>query len=98
MSKCRLLERIKIHLIRIKSEEDPVKEIARIANLSMKSGYRLEAKNEQRRGLCAAWNRCFAVKSCLGLRSIEGIRAGRKTKPGAESLRALPVKHPVSYD
>ncbi|MGD0488761.1 MAG: hypothetical protein ABSB94_16410 [Syntrophorhabdales bacterium] len=39
------LERIKIYLIEIKTEDDLVKEIARIANLSMKLGYQLEAEN-----------------------------------------------------
>ncbi len=39
------LERIKIYPIHIKSEDDLVKEIARIANLSMKLGYQLEAEN-----------------------------------------------------
>ena len=39
------LERIKIYPIQIKSEEDLVREIARIANLSMKLGYGLEAEN-----------------------------------------------------
>jgi len=39
------LERIKIYGIKIKSDEDLVKEIARIANLSMKLGYQLEAEN-----------------------------------------------------
>ena len=39
------LERIKIYPIQIKSEDDLVREIARIANLSMKLGYRLEAEN-----------------------------------------------------
>jgi hypothetical protein len=39
------LERIKIYPIQIKSEDDLVREIARVANLSMKLGYRLEAEN-----------------------------------------------------
>jgi len=39
------LERIKIYPVQIKSEDDLVREIARIANLSMKLGYRLEAEN-----------------------------------------------------
>ena len=39
------LERIKIYSIEIKSEDDLVREIARIANLSMKLGYQLEAEN-----------------------------------------------------
>ena len=39
------LERIKIYPIEIKSEEDLVREIARIANLSMKLGYQLEKEN-----------------------------------------------------
>lgn len=39
------LERIKIYPIQIKSEDDLVREIARIANLSMKLGYRLEAED-----------------------------------------------------
>jgi len=39
------LERIKIYPIQIKSEDDLVSEIARIANLSMKLGYQLEAEN-----------------------------------------------------
>jgi hypothetical protein len=39
------LERIKIYPIQIKSEDDLVREIARIANLSMKLGYQLEAEN-----------------------------------------------------
>jgi hypothetical protein len=39
------LERIKIYPIQVKSEDDLVKEIARIANLSMKLGYQLEAEN-----------------------------------------------------
>jgi hypothetical protein len=38
-------ERIKTYPIEIKSEDDLVKEIARIANLSMKLGYQLEAEN-----------------------------------------------------
>lgn len=39
------LERIKTYPIQIKSEDDLLQEIARIANLSMKLGYRLEAEN-----------------------------------------------------
>ena len=39
------LERIKIYPSQIKSEEDLVKEIARIANFSMRLGYRLEAED-----------------------------------------------------
>ena len=39
------LERIKIYPIQIKSEDDLVREIARIANLSMKLGYQLEKEN-----------------------------------------------------
>jgi hypothetical protein len=39
------LDRIKIYPIVIKSEEDLVREIARIANLSMKLGHQLEAEN-----------------------------------------------------
>ena len=39
------LERIKIYPIEIKSEDDLVREIVRIANLSMKLGYQLEAEN-----------------------------------------------------
>jgi hypothetical protein len=39
------LERIKIYPIKILSEDDLIKEIARIANLSMKLGYQLEAEN-----------------------------------------------------
>jgi hypothetical protein len=39
------MERIKIYPIQIKSEDDLVREIARIANLSMKLGYQLEAEN-----------------------------------------------------
>ena len=39
------LERIKIYPIAIRSEDDLVREIARIANLSMKLGYQLEAEN-----------------------------------------------------
>jgi len=39
------LERIKIYPIQIKSEDDLVREIVRIANLSMKLGYQLEAEN-----------------------------------------------------
>jgi len=39
------LERIKIYPIQIKSEDDLVREIARIANLSMKLGYKLETEN-----------------------------------------------------
>jgi hypothetical protein len=39
------LERIKIYPIKIKSEDDLVKEIARIANLSMRLGYQLEAED-----------------------------------------------------
>ncbi len=39
------LERIRIYPIRIQSEDDLIKEIARIANLSMKLGYQLEAEN-----------------------------------------------------
>jgi hypothetical protein len=39
------LERIKIYPIEIKSEDDLAREIARIANLSMKLGYQLEAEN-----------------------------------------------------
>ena len=38
-------ERIKIYPIKITSEDDLVKEIARIATLSMKLGYQLEAEN-----------------------------------------------------
>ena len=38
-------ERIRIYPIQIKSEDDLVREIARIANLSMKMGYRLESEN-----------------------------------------------------
>ena len=39
------LERIKIYAIKIESEDDQVQEIPRIANLSMKLGYQLEAEN-----------------------------------------------------
>jgi hypothetical protein len=39
------LERIKTYPIQITSKDDLVKEIARIANLSMKLGYRLEGEN-----------------------------------------------------
>ena len=39
------LERIRIYPIQIRSEEDLVGEIARIANLSMKLGYQLESEN-----------------------------------------------------
>jgi hypothetical protein len=39
------LEKIRIYPIEIKSEEDLLKEIARIANLSLKLGYQLEAEN-----------------------------------------------------
>lgn len=39
------LERIKIYPIQIKSEDDLVKEIVRVANLSMKLGYQLEKEN-----------------------------------------------------
>jgi hypothetical protein len=39
------LERIKVYPIEIKSEDDLVREIVRIANLSMKLGYRLEAED-----------------------------------------------------
>ncbi len=39
------LEQIKIYSIKITSEDDLVKEIARIANLSMKLGYQLEAED-----------------------------------------------------
>ncbi len=39
------LERIKIYPIQINSEEDLVREIVRIANLSMKLGYQLEKEN-----------------------------------------------------
>jgi hypothetical protein len=39
------LDRIKIYPIVIKSEDDLMREIARIANLSMKLGYRLEKEN-----------------------------------------------------
>ncbi len=37
------LDRIKIYPIKIQSEDDLVKEVARIANLSMKFGYQLES-------------------------------------------------------
>jgi len=39
------LDRIKIYPVAIKSEDDLMREIARIANLSMKLGYRLEKEN-----------------------------------------------------
>jgi hypothetical protein len=39
------LERIKIYPIQITSEDDLVREIARIANLSIRLGYQLEAEN-----------------------------------------------------
>ena len=39
------LERIEIYPIQIKSEDDLVREIVRIANLSMKLGYQLEKEN-----------------------------------------------------
>jgi hypothetical protein len=39
------LERIKIYSIKIDSEDDLTKEIARIANLSMKLGYQLETEH-----------------------------------------------------
>lgn len=42
-------ERIKIYPIRINSEEDLTREIARIANLSMELGYKLEAENRSLR-------------------------------------------------
>jgi hypothetical protein len=38
-------ERIKIYPIQIKSEDDLVREIVRIANLSMKLGYQLEKED-----------------------------------------------------
>jgi len=43
------LERIKIYPIQIRSEDDLVREIARIANLSMKLGYQLEKENRMLR-------------------------------------------------
>jgi hypothetical protein len=39
------LERIKLYPIQIESEDDLVKGVARIANLSMKLGYQLESEN-----------------------------------------------------
>ena len=39
------IEKIKIYPIRIASETDLIKEIVRIANLSLKLGYRLESEN-----------------------------------------------------
>jgi hypothetical protein len=39
------LDKIKLYAIKIDSEEDLVKEIARIANLSMKLGYQLESED-----------------------------------------------------
>jgi hypothetical protein len=39
------LERIKVYRIGIKTEDDLVRQIARIANLSMRLGYQLEAEN-----------------------------------------------------
>jgi hypothetical protein len=39
------LDRIKVYPIEIKSEDDLVREIVRIANLSMKLGYQLEKEN-----------------------------------------------------
>ena len=39
------LERIKIYHIKIESEDDLVREIARIADISMNLGYKLEAEN-----------------------------------------------------
>jgi hypothetical protein len=39
------LDRIRVYPIQIRSEEDLAKEIARVANLSMVRGYRLEDKN-----------------------------------------------------
>jgi hypothetical protein len=39
------LDKIKIYEIKIESEEDLAKEIARIANLSMKKGYQIEDEN-----------------------------------------------------
>lgn len=39
------LEQIRIYPIRIRSENDLIKEIARVANLSMRLGYQLEAEN-----------------------------------------------------
>jgi hypothetical protein len=39
------IDRIKIYQIKIESEEDLAKEIARIANLSMKKGYQIEDEN-----------------------------------------------------
>lgn len=39
------IERIKIYHITIESEEDLIKEIARIANLSIKKGYQIEDEN-----------------------------------------------------
>ena len=39
------LDRIKIYPVKIQSEDDLIKEIIRIANLSMKLGYQLEAEN-----------------------------------------------------
>ena len=41
------LDQIKIYPIKIQSEDDLIKEISRIANLSMKLGYQLEAKNRK---------------------------------------------------
>ena len=39
------LDRIKIYLIQIKSEDDLLREIVRIANLSKELGYQLEKEN-----------------------------------------------------
>ena len=39
------LERIKIYPVEIASEDDLLKEIARVANLSMMLGYKLEREN-----------------------------------------------------
>jgi len=39
------LDSIKVYPIKIQSEDDLIKEIARVANLSMQLGYRLEAEN-----------------------------------------------------
>jgi hypothetical protein len=60
------LHKIKIYPIKIKSEKDLAKEIARIANFSLKKGYRIQ---DEKRLLTKeeAMNRSVMVLHCLRL-------------------------------
>ncbi|MGA3118141.1 MAG: hypothetical protein ABSF90_27390 [Syntrophobacteraceae bacterium] len=65
--------------IQIKSEEDLVKEIARIANLSMKSGYQLEVLNRmlsKEEAYVQMGHSASLLKTILDLYPVEGFSVG----------------------